>query len=325
MAEARPGDSVALGIALSLLALVLFDCMGLIIKHLSPGYGAAELSAWRNLFGLVPSAMALWTSARWHAGGRRLAIRQWPLGMLRGIFVTFAQFLFYYSLGRLAFATATTISYSNAVFVTLLAVPVLGERVGPLRWTAVLAGFAGVVWITRPGSDAFNLDALAPVGAAALYAASAVTARRIDPAVPSPLVNLYGSGTALAGAIVLVLLTGGFGGIASARDFAWIVAMGGFGGSAVLCLTYAYRMTEQSNLAPFSYFGIPTAFALGWLVFGEAPWADLYPGALLIVAGGLMVLWREGRRRRSHGQGGAAPARPEPPAGGRRSPDNLSR
>jgi drug/metabolite transporter (DMT)-like permease len=57
----------------------------------------------------------------------------------------------------------------------------------------------------------------------------------------------------------------------------------------------SYRMTEQSNLAPFSYFGIPMAFVLGWLFFDEAPWSDLFPGVLLILVGGAMVIWRERR------------------------------
>jgi drug/metabolite transporter (DMT)-like permease len=73
--------------------------------------------------------------------------------------------------------------------------------------------------------------------------------------------------------------------------------MGMFGGTAVLCLVVAYRMTEPSNLAPFSYFGIPMALLLGWVFFDEAPLDDLFPGALLIVAGGLMIVWRERRLR----------------------------
>lgn len=297
-AAAPAQDRVLLAIALSLLALVLFDFMGLIIKLLAPRYGAAELSAFRNAFGLVPSVIALWSSAGWHGSGRRMLIRQWPLGCLRGLFITFAQFLFYYALGRLAFATATTITYSNALFMTALAVPILGERVGLIRWAAVLVGFAGVLWVVKPGGDSFTLDALAPLGAAFLYALAGVTSRLMDIEVPSPLVNLYSSGVAMVGSLILVLFTGGFSGLAQASDLAWIAAMGGFGGTAVLCLVVSYRMTEQSNLAPFSYFGIPFAFVFGWLFYGEAPWRDLIPGALLIAAGGLMVIWRDRRMRR---------------------------
>jgi drug/metabolite transporter (DMT)-like permease len=88
---------------------------------------------------------------------------------------------------------------------------------------------------------------------------------------------------------------GGFSPVQSGADLAWIAAMGGFGGTAVLLLVISFRMTEQSNLAPFSYFGIPMAFLLGWVFFGEAPINDLFPGAILIAAGGLLVVWRERR------------------------------
>jgi drug/metabolite transporter (DMT)-like permease len=179
-----------------------------------------------------------------------------------------------------------------------LSVPILGERVGLFRWSAALIGFAGVVLVMGPGRDGFSVDALLPLAAAVLYAVSGVMSRLIDDDVPSALVNLHSSGVAAIGALALALATGGFTPIASAADFGWIVAMGAFGGTAVLCLVVSYRMTEPSNLAPFSYFGIPTALLLGWVFFDEAPIQDLLPGALLIVAGGLMIVWRERRLAR---------------------------
>ena len=291
-------DNAVLAILISIVAIVLFDLMGLIIKYLSPRYGAAELSAYRNLFGLVPSVIALWMTPSWRQAGRPLRIRQWRLAALRGIAVTFAQFLFYLSLGLMAFATATTISYSTAIFTTALAVPILREQVGWVRWSAVAIGFVGVIWILHPGRDAFSWSLLLPLGAASLYAFSGVTARLIDADVPTPLFNLYSSGTAAFGAMTLAMSLGGFTPVASASDLGFIVLMGLFGGSAVLCLVVAYRMTEPSNLGPFSYFGIPIAFLLGWLFFAEAPFDDLWPGALLIVIGGLMIVYRERRQRR---------------------------
>ncbi|MEY8839398.1 DMT family transporter [Cribrihabitans sp. XS_ASV171] len=292
-------DNVALAIILSLLALVLFDLMGLVIKHLSPHYTAAELSAYRNFFGLFPSLIALWSSPAWHRAGRPWRMRQWRLGLLRGVYVTFAQFLFYFSLGVMPFATASTITYANALFITALAVPVLGEKVGPLRWAAVAVGFVGVLFIMKPGSESFSIYALAPLGAAFLYALTGVSARLMDPEVPSPLINLYSTLASLAGALVLAMAMGGFSPIRSLADAAWIMSMGAFGGTAVLLLVVSFRMTEQSNLAPFSYFGIPIAFVAGWLFFDETPWGDLFPGALLIIAGGLLVIWRERQMRRA--------------------------
>lgn len=290
------GDNVALAIALSLLAIVLFDLMGLIIKLLSVRYGAAELSAYRNLFGLVPAAVALWSSRRWHERGRVIRMRQWKMACLRGVITTFAQFFFYLSLGKLAFATATTIAYSNALFMTALAVPLLGERVGLARWAAVLAGFAGVLMIVRPGADTFTADALLPLAAAFLYALAGVLSRKFDLEVPSPLINIYASVTSLVGATALALAVGGFSALHSGTDMLWIIAMGFFGGAAVLTLVVSFRMTEQSNLAPFTYFGILIAFVLGWVFFGEFPVQDLVPGAFVIALAGLLIVWRERRR-----------------------------
>ena len=181
---------------------------------------------------------------------------------------------------------------------TGFAVLLLGERVGTIRWTAVLIGFVGVVMVMGPGRETFTLDSFLPLGAAALYALTGVSARLIDVEVPSALANLYSSVFAVAGSLVLALFLGGFTPIQSQSDFFWIAAMGGFGGIAVLCLVISYRMTEQSNLAPFSYFGIPMAFFFGWAFFGEAPVKDLFPGAFLIAAGGLLVVWRDRQRNR---------------------------
>ena len=295
--SARSGDHTALAVSLLLLALTLFTCMGLIVKLLAPRYSAAELSAYRNIFGLVPGIVALWSSRAWHVQGRPIMLRQWPLAMFRGIAVALAQLLFYISLGTLAFATATTISNSNALFVTALAVPLLNERVGWVRWSAVIVGFVGVVMVMGPGRDAFSVHAILPAGAAAFYALTGVTARMFDPDVSTPLMNLWSSAIATVGTVALVLGLGGFSPIETLSDLSWIVAMGLLGGGGVLGLIVAFRMTEQSNLAPFTYFSIPLAFLFGWMFFGEAPFDDLFPGAVLIVAGGLLIVWREGRRK----------------------------
>lgn len=292
-------DNAVLGILISIVALVLFDFMGLIIKALSVRYAAAELSAYRNLFGLVPSALALWMTATWRRGDRSLRMRQWRLAVGRGMAVTLAQLLFYLSLGLMAFATATTISYTTALFTTALAVPMLGERVGVIRWAAVAIGFVGVMLIMQPGTAAFEWHMLLPFGASALYAFTGVSARLVDADVPTPLFNLYSSAVAAVGSVGLALALGGFSPVASWHDAGMILLMGLFGGSAVLCLVVSFRMTEPSNLAPFSYFGIPIAFVFGWMFFDEAPVDDLMPGALLIVFGGLMIVFRERRLRRA--------------------------
>lgn len=292
-----PTHRTTLAILYSLLAVVLFDAMGLIIKRLSVDYTAAELSAYRNVFGLVPAALVLWGSAEWHRKGRIWKVRQWRLALSRGLILTMAQFSYYLSLGLLSFATASTITYANALFLVALAVPLLGERVGLVRWLAVLIGFVGVMLVVGPGRDTFSPAALLPLLAAFCYAFVGVTARMIDEDVPTALINLYSSAVAAVGAFALAAAIGGFSPLRAPGDLLWIAGMGGFGGTAVMLMITAYRMADQSDLAPFSYFGIPIAFVLGWVFFDEAPWSELFPGALLIVAGGLMIIWRERKLR----------------------------
>ena len=295
-AAAAPAAPVIKAIALSLAGIFLLDSMGAIIKHLGSAYPAQQLSAFRNLFGLVPSLLVLVAAPGWRAGGRPLKLRQWRLALARGLFVTFAQFCFYLSLVHLAFATASTLAFAGPLFVTALSLPLLGDRVGPWRWTAVAVGFAGVVLIMQPGSDLFTSWSLLPVGAALGYALSAITVRLITEPVPSALINLYSTGGAVAGSSLLMLSTSGYHPVATVVDWLWIVAMGTLGGCGVLLLVIAYRLVKPSILAPFEYFAILFAFALGWMFFGEAPFATLFPGVLLIVAGGFLIIWRERRR-----------------------------
>ncbi len=282
-------------ILICLIATVFFDLMGLVIKLLSPTYTAYELSFYRNFFSLLPCLIALWTSKRWQESGQVFVIRQWKLACLRGLIVVIAQLTFYISLGKVAFATATTISYSTALFMTAFAVILLNEKVGIIRWACVIVGFVGVLMVVKPANDSFSWYMVFPVIAAAFYALTGVTARMIDDSVSTPLLNLYSTIFSLIGSFLIVFFVGGFSPIESWKDFFWITAMGVFGGVAVLCLILSYRMTEQSNLAPFTYFGIPLAFLLGWLFFDEAPVNDLFPGAILIALGGLAIIWRERR------------------------------
>lgn len=287
--------SLLLAVATILTGIFLLDVMGVMIRILAEVYPVQQLSALRNLFGMIPSILLLFAMTEWHRNGRRLRMRQWHIPLLRGAFVTFAQLCFYTALTKLEFATVSTLAFASPLFVTALSVPVLHERVGPWRWGAVLLGFAGVVLVMRPGADIFEWAAVLPIGAALGYATASILVRLVDDDVPSPLINLYSNLASLVGASILTVTMTEPVAIASATDLGLIVAMGCAGGTGVLCLTIAYRMSQPSALAPFEYSGILFAFVLGWVMFREAPVDRLFPGVLLIVGAGLLIIWRERR------------------------------
>ena len=280
-----------------LLAIFLFDLQGVIIKILGQRYPVQELASFRNVFGLVPSLLVLWLSRDWHARGRKLRIRQWRLGLMRGLSIAAAQFCFYLAITRMELATATTLAFIGPVLITLLSIPILNNRVGAWRWFAVIVGFVGVLLIMRPGSEVFSFYSLLPLGAALGYSLSTVVVKLVDAEVPTPLINMYASVGALGGSLTLMIGTGGYVPVASLQDWLLLFSMGFVGGFAVLALISAYRLARPASLSPFEYFGIPFAFVLGWIFFDEAPFARLFPGVLLIVAGGLLIAWRERRQR----------------------------
>lgn len=280
-----------------LLAILLFDLQGVIIKFLGERYPVQQLAAFRNVFGLIPSILVLLLSSEWHARGRQLKIRQWRLGLIRGLCIAGAQFCFYLSITKMELATASTLTYISPVLITMLSIPILKHQVGLWRWIAVFIGFVGVLMIMAPGSEVFTPYSLLPIGASLGYSLSTVCVRLFDEQVPTALINMYASIGALFGALAIVIATTGYLQVESAQDWLLLITMGFVGGFAVLALINAYRLTRPANLSPYEYFGIPFAFVLGWIFFDEAPFEKLIPGVFLIVMGGMLIAWRERRKR----------------------------
>jgi len=267
--------------------------MGVMIKILGERYPVFQVAMFRNLFAFIPGIIALYTSLSWHRQGRPLGLKQWKLGLVRGLFIVLAQGCFYLSLQHMAFATATSIAFAGPLITTALSVLLLKMTVGVWRWIAVLVSFSGILMVMQPGSEVFTWYALLPLIASAGYATNSITSRLFDDSVPTPVINLYASVSTLIGTAVIVFATDSFVPVESGKDWLLLIAMGVSGGAAVFLWITAFRMTDPGNLTPFEYLGIPSAFVLGWMFFGEAPFDRLMPGVLLIIAGGFMIIWRE--------------------------------
>ncbi len=290
-------------VALLLAGIVLLDFMGAVAKHLVERYPAQQISVARNLFGLLPTfAILLWEArGRINLGSFRL--RQWRLGLARGLMVAVAQLALYGAYRHLELATVAVIAYSGPLFITMLAIPWLGERVGIWRWAAVLGGFAGVVLVIGPGTEVFTWFSILPAVAAFFYSNAMVLIRKFDASASHAAINLYSQMGALAGSSILLLTTAEVvlpGGAAAEvfADLGFALLLGGFGGFGVYLLTLAFRRTAVSLLAPFEYFGVLSALAVGWIVFGEWPVQRIFPGVVFIVGAGLVIILRERRASR---------------------------
>lgn len=297
-----PGQA---GRALGLMAVAvaLFALMDAGLKLLAPHYPVLQVAALRGLSSL-PFLLA-WILAT--SGPRTLLRVRWPLHLLRAGLGIAMMAGFVFGLRTLPLSTAYAITFVAPLLVTALAVPLLGERVGPRRWAAIGIGLAGVLVILRPtGEGMLTLGGLAVLGAAVCYAASAITVRllaRTDStqAMVFWLMLLMG-----AGALGL-----GWGDWRPIRaEHAWVIGGVGLAGSlAQVALTEAFRRGEASLVAPLEYTALPWGTLLDLALWGVLPDRMTWLGAAIIVASGLYLL----RRERVRAGPAAAAARAVPP------------
>jgi drug/metabolite transporter (DMT)-like permease len=203
----------------------------------------------------------------------------------------------FFSLTVLPFAEQTALTYTTPIFATLLAIPFLGERVGVHRFSAVGAGFLGVLVIAM-GQGAFGgkIDPWIALGIAlatihgVFSATSTLLVRSLSATERSTTIVIWQSllTTALTAlTLPFVWVMPGW------EEFLILVAIGVIGGIAQVMLTEAYASAQVSSLGAYSYTGILWAVLLGWIAFGEAPGWPTLLGSGLIVLAALYILHRE--------------------------------
>jgi len=218
--------------------------------------------------------------------------RVWP-HVARTLFGFAAMFTSFYGLGHLPLATNTALSFVMPLMLTLLSIPLLGERVGWRRMAAVLAGLLGVLVMVRPwNSGGLPLEpTLWVLGGVGCWALAMITIRQMGAGGESnATIVLWFSlgGSVLAGvATVPVWVTPG------GWELLALVAVGLVSALAQLLMTQAYRTGESSLIAPFEYTAIVYTTAMGMLIWGEYPDGWTWAGILIIVAAGLYVWRRE--------------------------------
>ena len=267
------------------LAMALFVGMDTMAKHLGQSYPVIQIVWVRYLVAGCVLALVL---------NRRLAAsfqsRNLRLQLLRGGLLLATNFLFYAGLRFMPLAESSAISCVGPLMVTALAVPFLGERVGLRRWSGVVVGFAGALVVIRPGFGIIDWAALFPIGAAACFAVTAITTRKLgglDP-VTTTLVLTTFVGGAMASAVAPFFWTP-----PAAPALALMVCIGLIGVIAHFALIKAFAAAPATTVAPYSYTTIVWATVFGLAVFGDRPDLWTLAGAAVIVGSGLYIYYRE--------------------------------
>ena len=310
-AQNRP----ALGILFIILAMLAISVNDMLIKQLSGAYPLHELVLVRSLIGISFTLLIL----QYEGGWRELKTKTPGLHALRGIIIVISNMTFFTALAAISLAEATALFFVAPLMITLLAIPILGEKVGPMRIGAIVVGFIGVLIMVRPWEEAGTRSAsiwvlLLPVIAALAYALNQVLTRKLGVASKASAMAIYIQGMFIIVSSLFFLIAGDgrFAAMSDSesldfllREWVWpptediplFIALGLASGVIGYTLSQAYRMADAATVAPFEYVGLPLAIFWGWLLWDELPGPMIMAGIALIVGAGLFVFWREQRKQ----------------------------
>lgn len=257
------------------LAMLVLACMDAISKHLAATYPVAEILAVRFV---LFTAFAVVVLSRGRVR-QALRTRHPVLQLARGLVITFEVAIFVLAFRYLPLADVHAIAGVAPLLVTALAALFLGERIGARRWSAVAAGFAGLLVILRPGLAVFEPAALIPLAGALLWAVYQVMVRRASDDSPGTLM-LY---MAVVGAVVMGAIAPFQWVAPDLAGWGFMLALGAVGSLAHWLLIRALQAAPASHLQPFHYTVLVWATVLGYLFYQDLPDVWTVAGAVVIM------------------------------------------
>lgn len=261
-----------------------------VLKWLTAGYPVGEVIFLRSIFVFPPIMLFVWKSG----GIAVLGIRSLRAQGLRALAAVGSTFFFVTGLSLMPLADIIAITFAGPLFITALAPPFLGEKVGWRRWTAVVVGLTGVLLITRPGPATLHWGAVVALAATFSGVVRDLVTRRITVTESTPAILCVTTVAVTLGG--LATLPFGWT-MPTAMDIGrWALAGCLFAGAHYLVIE-AFRLAEAALVAPFKYFNLIWAVLFGFLIWGNLPDRWVLSGAVLVIASGLYILHRERRRR----------------------------
>lgn len=286
-----------LAMALRLAAVAVLATLTMAVKYsVDSGIAFAEVLFWRQA-ATVPLLLG-WLLLRGEV--RRLRTRRLPAHFRRAVMGTVGMAFTFGAPVLLPLAEATTLGFTTPIFAVIFSALLLKDRVGAIRWLAVVLGFCGVLVIARPDGHLPLLGSLVGLGAGVMVALISIQVRdltRTDE--PVSIVFWFA-------ALSLPVLALGLPFVATAhtpQQWLLLAALGGLGCIGQLLLTASLRFGQVASVIVMDYSALAWATLYGWAIWDELPAHSTWLGTPLILAAGLVIVWREHRIGRGLGRG----------------------
>ena len=294
-------DSKRLGYVFTLLAIVIFSLQDAISKHLGSVYPPVFIAMLRFwAFGAFAIVLGMRSPGGLKAAA---ATKRLPLQILRGVLLAAQIVVVITAFSTVGLAHSQAILASGPIFVALLSMPLLGERVGWRRWLAIGVGLCGVLIIVRPGGEGFDMSVLLPLAGALSFAVYVITTRLVSRDDAASTSFFY---TGVAGAVAISLVGPFFWTNLSPVDWLWMALLCVTGISSHYFLIRAYDLLDAAAVQPLTYLQVVMAAVIGSTVFGETLSLNMVLGSAIVMGAGIFTIWRESvvaRRRAAENAG----------------------
>ena len=278
-----------LGILLALAGMMMFALNDTLGKWLVATYSVSQVVLLRSLAALLVLVVLMWRNRT-----RLFPVQNPRLQLIRVVASTGEVACFYYAVRGPPLADGMTCWLAAPIYVAAVSPWLLGERVGPWRWGAILIGFLGVLVALQPGAGGLSLAVVLSLIGSAAFAVMMVSARALRGTPDLALVFWQTAGAGLAAAVFAP-----FAWVATpAFDLMLLATLGIVAMVAHLAIARALKLADAATISPLQYTLLLWAVIFGWLVFGDIPAPNLALGSLIIVASGLVIWIRETRARR---------------------------
>lgn len=274
-------------------AILSFSSMAVAGRALSGELDTFEMMMYRSFIGLaVVLSVGLATGKL-----REVRYDRLPLHLLRNLAHFTGQNLWFYSLSLITLAQVFALEFTSPIWVVILAVVFLGEKLTRIRLLAVLLGFAGALAVARPGAGGDPLGLALAAASAVCFAGSIVSTKMLTRT--ETILGILFWLTAMQ-AVMGIVATGWDGDIAwpSAAAWPWVALIGCAGLLAHTCLTNALAVAPATVVTPMDFLRLPVIAMVGMLFYGEALDIWVFVGAALIFSGNYLNIWSESRRIR---------------------------
>lgn len=290
-------QNTRLGVWLMVATTIVFAVQDGISTHLASNYSVFMVVMIRFW---VFAAFVMLLAARADGGIRAAARSRFPvLQAVRGVLLVAEVCVMVLAFVQLGLVESHAVFTCYPLLVAALSGPILGEKVGWRRWSAILIGFVGVLIILQPGVGVFTPWALVPLLSAFMFAVYGLLTRYVARG-DSASVSFFWTGTAGAAAMTLVGVW--FWEPMSGPDWGWMAALCCTAIIGHWLLIKAFAVAEASAIQPFAYLQLVWASGIGLLLFGEELRSNVAIGAGLVVAAGVFTLWRQRMRAQQEGR-----------------------